>query len=173
LAARREHPLERLQRDFETLFERLWGGLLAPSDQDLGSTRLWDLDVKGNDREVVIRAEVPGFEENELDVQLNNDVLTIKAEKEQKGDRQEEYRSFYRIITLPPGIDAQNAQATYRNGVLELHLPRAPGAEPRRIQVQRQQAESGQAGTRSSQAGSQGQQAGTQAGATAPEKATK
>jgi HSP20 family protein len=182
VAARREHPLERLRRDFDTLFDRMWSGWLAPSDQDRGSERLWDLDVTENDREVVVRAEVPGFEENELNVQLNNNVLTIRAEKEKKGDEQEEYRRYYESITLPPGINADKAQATYRNGVLEVHVPRAEGAQPKRIQVQGQQAATGpqgqqalsnQAGAAAPQAGKQGQQAGNQAGKAAAETAKK
>jgi HSP20 family protein len=136
--ARTEHPLERLQRDFDSLFGRLFGGWLAPFDRDLSEMRVWDFNVTENDKEIVVRAEMPGFEEKELDVQLNQDVLTIKAEKEQKGDGQREYRSFHRSVTLPPGIDAEKVQASYRNGVLELHMPRTPGAQPRRIQVQGQ-----------------------------------
>jgi HSP20 family protein len=163
MAARREHPLERLQRDFDNLFSRLMGGWFAPSEQESGALRLWDFDVTENDKEVVVRAELPGFEENELDVQLNQDVLTIKAEKEQKGNGREEYRSFYRSVTLPSGIDADKAQATYRNGVLELHIPRVEGAQPRRIQVQGQQAAAGQ----------QRKQVTGEAGATASEKAKK
>jgi HSP20 family protein len=173
LAARGGHPLERLRRDFGTLFDRLWSGWLAPFDQDFESMRVWDFDVTENDREIVVRAEVPGFEPNELDVQLNNNVLTIKAEKEQKGDGQEEYRSFYRSITLPPGVNADKAQATYRNGVLELHIPRAEGAQPKHIQVQGQQAASNQAGAAAPQAGHPGRPASNQAGATASEKAKK
>src|SRR5258708_34154943 len=122
LTARRNHPLERLQRDFDTLFDQLWrGGLggLTPFDQEFGTIWVWDFDVTENDREILVRAELPGFEPNELDVQLDNDVLTIKAEKEKKGNRREEYRSFFRSIALPPGIDGENAKATYRNGVLE------------------------------------------------------
>lgn len=163
MTAQGEHPLERLQRGFDTLFNRMWGGWLAPFEQDFGSMRLWDFSVTENDHEIVVRAELPGFEENELDVQLNGDVLTIKAEKEQKGNGHEEYRSFYRSITLPPGTDAEKAQATYHNGVLELHVPRAEGSQPRHIQVQGQQAATGQ----------QGQQAKNQAGAAASEKAKK
>lgn len=125
-------PLEQLRRDFETLFGPLWSSW----EQDTGTMRLWDFDVTESEKEITVRAEMPGFEPNELDVELQNGVLTIKAEKEQKGDRREEYRSFYRTITLPPGVDTDKAQATYRNGVLEMHIPRAAGAAPRRIQVQ-------------------------------------
>jgi hypothetical protein len=97
---------------------------------------VWDFDVKENDGEITVRAEVPGFEENELDVQINQETLVIRAEKEQRGDGREEYRSFYRAITLPPGIDTNAVQATYRNGVLELHIPRTAGSQSRRVQIQ-------------------------------------
>src|SRR5438045_4499195 len=74
---RREHPLARLQRDFDMLLETLWGGRLTPLTVDIEPLRLWDFDVTENDREFVVRAELPGFEENEIDIQLHNDVLTI------------------------------------------------------------------------------------------------
>src|SRR5688500_5358913 len=79
LATRRESPFERLQREFESMFGPWWGGGLAPSEQEFGSMRMWDFGVTENEKEIVVRAEIPGFEENELDVQLNQDVLTIKA----------------------------------------------------------------------------------------------
>jgi len=171
LAARREHPLERLHRDFETLFERLWGGWFAPSGQDFESMRVWDFGVTDNDKEIVVRAELPGFEEKEVDIQLNNDVLTIKAEKEQKGDGQEEYRSFHRSVMLPAGVDAEKAQATYHNGVLELHLPKMAGSQARHIAVggkqngAGQQAQSGRTGNGASETGNQGEKARTETGA--------
>src|SRR5690242_5146218 len=128
MTPRREHPLMRLQRDFDNLFNSLWGGGLAPFDQEFGNMRIWDFNVKEDEKEIVVRAEMPGFEQNEIDVQINNDTLTIKAEKEQKGNGREEYRSFFRTITLPGGTNTEKAQATYRNGVLELHFPRSEEA---------------------------------------------
>src|SRR6267142_2003173 len=101
MAALSEHPLERLRHDFDTLFGRLVGGWVSPFDQHSGSIRVWDFDVTENDREIVVRAEMPGFEQNELDLQIDNDVLTIKAEKQQKSDGHDEYRSFFRAGTLP------------------------------------------------------------------------
>jgi len=173
LAPRREHPLQQLQRDFDRLFGRLWGGWL---DQDIEPMRVWDFDVKEKDNEILVRAEVPGFDENELDVQVNNNVLTIRAEKEQKGEEREEYRSFYRSITLPTGIEADKAQATYRNGVLEVHIPRAENAQPKRIKVQGNQGAIGQkeqtsSGQRTSQPGNGAK--GTPAGTKASEKSQK
>jgi HSP20 family protein len=135
MATRGSHPLERLRREFETLFGPMW----SPWEQETGEMRFWDFDVREGENEIMVRAEVPGFEPNELDVEMHNDTLTIKAEKQHTGDRGEEYRSFYRSISLPGGVDTEKAQATYRNGVLELHIPRAAGASPRRIQVQAEQ----------------------------------
>ncbi len=162
--ARREHPLERLQRDFDTLFGRLWGGFMTPFQQEAETLRVWDFDIQENDKEIVVRAELPGFEEKEIDVQLNKDVLTIKAEKVQKGEQEREYRSFYRSVTLPSGINPEKAQATYRNGVLELHVPRDEEARPKRIQVQGDQGATGQhqampkqVATSASQGGNPGQ----------------
>jgi HSP20 family protein len=119
----------------------MWGAW----EQDTGAMRFWDFDITENENQITVRAEIPGFEPNELDVEMQNDVLTIKAEKEQKGERGEEYRSFYRSVTLPAGVDTEKAQATYRNGVLELHIPRSAGAAPRRIQVKPEQASASRA----------------------------
>jgi HSP20 family protein len=133
--ATRNHPLARLARDFDALFGML-GGSSGGLDADLGALRVWDFDVTEDEKEVVVRAEVPGFEEKEIDLQIDRDTLTIRAQKEQKGDGREEYRSFFRAVTLPPGIDAEKTRATYRNGVLELHIPRAAGSQPRRIAIE-------------------------------------
>jgi HSP20 family protein len=124
------HPLDLFRREMDSLFNRFFGGgWLTPFEEDFRQVRGWGFDVEENDKEIVVRADVPGFEENELDVRLENDVLTIKAEKEQKGDKQREYRSFFRQVTLPPGIDAEKVRASYRNGVLELHIPRPEGSQ--------------------------------------------
>jgi len=156
MVPRRENPLNQLRRDFDTLFSMILGGAhplsRMPFDQDLEPLRVWDFDVKETDKEIVVRAELPGFSENELDVQLDNDMLTIKAEKEQKGDSQEEYRSFYRAVVLPSGINPDEVKASYQNGVLELHIPRREGTQPKRIKVEGKPTASSQQGQASSSA---------------------
>jgi HSP20 family protein len=173
LAQRRaQHPLQQLRQDFDAVFGPLLGGWF---DRDLETMRVWDFDVKEDDKEITVRAEMPGFEENEVDVQINDNVLTIRAQKEQKGDGREEYRSFFRSVVLPTGIDADKAQATYRNGVLELHIPRAEGAGPKRIKLQGQQGASGQKAQASSgkSAGPGNGSKSNPAETKAPEKAQK
>ncbi len=150
---RQEHSIERMRHDFDNWFGRLIGGWLAPFDQDLQAMRMWQVDVKENDQEITVRAELPGFEPNEIDVQVDNGVLAIKAEKEQKDNGHAEYRNFYRAITLPTGVDAEKVQARYRNGVLELHIPRAEGSRPRHIQIQGDEGASRPAQSANKQAG--------------------
>ncbi len=178
LARRSEDPFDLVQRDLGTLVGRLMGDFFAPLARDAGAPRLWDLDVSENDREVVVRAEVPGFEENELDIQLNGDVLTIRGEKENRGDGREEYRSYFQAVTLPPGVNPEAARARYRNGVLELHIPRPEESRPRRIAIQGGQSatgreeqpfSTGQSGAAASRAGGQPQQ-GEEQGTTAKGK---
>jgi HSP20 family protein len=168
-----EHPLESFRRQFDALFDQFFGGALAPFGEEGFGRPHWGLDVQDRDREVVVRAEVPGFDEKDLDVQLNNDELTIRAEKQQKGDGQERYSRYYRTVTLPPGIDAEKAQATYHNGVLELHLPRTEQGRGKRIPIQARQGQpSGGAEQAKGQAGTSGarEQAKTQPGASGAQK---
>jgi HSP20 family protein len=137
---RKDQPIARLRDEFESLFDRFLSRLPAPFDAEYGLDTLWGLDVEDRDNEIFVRAEVPGFEANELDVQLGDRLLTIKAEKKTEGKEgngsAQEYRSYQRSIALPEGINAEGVQAKYRNGVLELHLPKSEEAKPKRIPVQ-------------------------------------
>jgi len=129
---------------FDSFFDRMmrhWAGPLAP---ERGGLRFWDFDVSENEKELVVRAELPGFEPDDIDIRANDNSLTIQAEKKSEGEQEEAYRSFYRSVTLPAGIDTEKVQASYRNGVLELHLPRSEEAQPRRIKVQGHQALTGE-----------------------------
>jgi len=136
LAARNpQHPMDLFRRQFDALFDQMWSGMLAPVGQGFGPSRMWDLGVTEGDNEVVVRAEMPGFDEKELDVRLEQNLLTIKAEKEHREEGREEYRNFYRVVTLPPGIDPDQARAEYHNGVLEMHIPRREEAQPKRIAI--------------------------------------
>jgi HSP20 family protein len=135
---RRSHPLDRFRQQFDDLFDRMWRGSF-PMEREWEQERLWDFDVRQDDKEIVVRAEMPGFDEKDLDVQFHDGLLTIKAEKE----GEQRFEHFERSVSLPSGIDANKAQATYRNGVLELHFPRPEEARGRRIPIGGPQAASG------------------------------
>jgi HSP20 family protein len=92
--------------------------------------------MEEREKEFVVRAEVPGFEANELVVNLTGNMLTIRAEhKVAREGKEEVERRFERTFTVPTGVIPEKIEALYRNGVLEVHLPRSPEPEGRRIEV--------------------------------------
>jgi HSP20 family protein len=148
LVAHQGHLLAEMRDEFDTLFNRFlsrwflsrWAG---PFGEELGPGRFWGLEVEDRDHEVMVQAEAPGFEPDDLDVQVSGNLLTIKAEKKEesqgrKGDgRYEErrYRTFHRTVTLPPGTDPDKIEAKYHNGLLEVHVPKSEQAKGKRIPV--------------------------------------
>jgi HSP20 family protein len=133
------YPVPRFRNEFKTLFDRWFGGL-PTMFEPIAPNHFWDLEVKELEKEFVVRAEVPGFEPPELDVELRNNRLWIKAEKKfEKGMKEKEYefaeRHYERFVEMPAEIEPGKVEATYRNGVLEIHLPKAKEAVGRRITV--------------------------------------
>ena len=94
--------------------------------------------------EFLIRAELPGLNEKDLDIQIENNVLTIKGERtaekelEEKGYRRIEraYGTFFRAFTMPVNVDTEKVAATFLNGLLEVHVPKKEGAKPKTIKVE-------------------------------------
>src|SRR4051794_1650216 len=82
-----ERPLARLRDEIDTLFERLFSPLSESSETDYSLSRLGNLEVDEHENEIVVHADTPGFEPNEIDVELNGRLLTIKAEKKQEKKR--------------------------------------------------------------------------------------
>jgi HSP20 family protein len=134
-----ERELTRLRDDFNSLLDRLWGGRpgLASSWFDHWG---WSLDVDDRGHEYVVRAEAPGFEVEDFDVQLSGDNLVIRAERKQEGQAGNEgnfyrHERLYRSVALPAGVEADRIEASYRSGILELHLPKKREAQGKRIAV--------------------------------------
>jgi len=106
------------------------------------------VDIYEDAQKVVLKLEVPGVEEKDLDVRVENHTLTVKGErkfeaptseseaKEQTIHRIERrYGSFYRAFTLPTTVDTENVKAAYNAGVLKLELTKKPEAQPRQIKI--------------------------------------
>lgn len=94
---------------------------------------------------IVVRAEVPGLAEGDVVVELHDGVLTVRGERATPARegyetlrRERPALAFERAVRLGPHLDAARAEATVRDGVLEVHVPRAAEAKPRRIQVRGQ-----------------------------------
>jgi HSP20 family protein len=81
---------------------------------------------------------MPGFELGEIEVTLRGNELTVRAEHTEptEGEAKEgRYARLERTVTLPAGVEPSKVEARYHNGVLEVHVPRAPETMPRRIEV--------------------------------------
>ncbi len=132
-------PLPNLFGDFDRFFDEFWRGS-GPTAARASTPGAPRMDYSATDDEIRIRAEMPGLEEKEIDVSLEEGVLTIKgvraAESEEKDDEKgvrhvETYRgSFYRSVRLPAEVDEDAIVATYKNGILSVTLPKLPEAKP-------------------------------------------
>lgn len=124
-----------MQRDMDRLVRRL--GLGAPSS-DVGSAMAWmpKVDVKTSDDDMVIYAELPGLDQANIDVEVTDGVLTIKGERNAQSEKEQEgwliqersYGLFERSLALPEGVDTEAIKADYKDGVLEIHVPKAAQA---------------------------------------------
>src|ERR1700739_405395 len=101
------------------------------------------VDIYEDAKKVVLKLEVPGMEEKDLDIRVENNTLTVKGERKFEKDEKEEnfhrierrYGSFYRSFTLPTTVDTENVQASYNAGILKLDLNKKPEAQPKQIKV--------------------------------------
>jgi len=133
---RTETPFTFMPEEFETLFNRFftnWPVMETPE-----WPYRWGLTMEEKEKEFFVRVELPGFKPEEVKVELVGERLTVEAEHKvpaEKGKEETEHVHVKRTITLPPGVELEKAEATYRNGVLEIHVPRKPEEVGRRIEV--------------------------------------
>src|SRR5215831_19212240 len=113
--------LSRLRDEFDRLFDQFSRGWLGfPAGRGDGG---WGMDMREDDNTVTVRAEAPGFEPSDFEVQVRGDQLVMcachKAENEEEGGARGWQRSeFYEAVTLPAEVDADKVKANYRQGVL-------------------------------------------------------
>ncbi len=148
--ARMPAPFEEMERWLGSSFPRgwihpfqgewpAWGGWTRAVE-----ARFPRVDVINRDEEVIVRAELPGVEKKDLDISVTDTTVTLKAthnteEKEEKGDyyRHEISRgSFARTITLPNEVESEKATASFKEGILELTLPKVRKSKRRSIKIE-------------------------------------
>ncbi len=141
-------PFDEMERLMEDFFPRgwlrRWEWPVFPEFARRMELRLPKVDVIDRDAEVVVKAEVPGVEKKDLDVSVTGNTVTIKGEtrREEKEEKGDYYRceisrgSFSRTIDLPAGVDAGQARASFKDGVLELTLPKKPEARRQAIRIE-------------------------------------
>ncbi|PVE21657.1 type III effector protein [Microvirga sp. KLBC 81] len=144
-------PFLSLHREMNRLFDDVFRGVGLPAatgsqgQGDVGTFVNTSMNVSETDKEIRITAELPGVTEQDIDVSLDGDVLTIRGEKkfERKDDKENfhfverSYGTFQRSLRLPYAINPEQVQASFENGVLTVTLPKTERQErSRRIQVQ-------------------------------------
>ena len=146
--ARALSPFEEMDRMFDQYFRR---GLMRPwrfewpsfPELALPEMKLPKVDVVDREAEVVIKAEIPGVEKKDLDISVGEDSVTIKGstrheEKEEKGDyyrREISSGAFLRTVALPATVDGSKSKATFKDGILELTLPKTEKAKRHSVKV--------------------------------------
>jgi HSP20 family protein len=126
-------PFNRMIDQFFRGWPTLWNG-------GIDRNWRWGLEVQEKEAEIDVRAEAPGFEPDDFDVKVRGDQLILsashKAESEDYGYREWSEQEFYRTVTLPADVDAGKVEAHYRNGVLDVKLPKAESSKAQKITVQ-------------------------------------
>jgi HSP20 family protein len=130
--------------EMDRLFDSFFGG-------GLGFERPWDLagaaglplDVEETDKEITVRAEIPGVNVDDLEISISGGALVISGEKKETEEKREKgyfyqerrFGSFRREIPLPTAVDENDVQAEYKNGVLVVKLKKSQEALPKRIPI--------------------------------------
>lgn len=137
-------PFRLFQRDMNRLFDDFFAdrGMLMPwGGQEAVETFTPRVDVAETDTEVKVSVELPGMDEKDVTVEMDDNAITIRGEKreekeEKKGSwsrREQYYGSFHRMVPLPAAVDGQKATAKFKKGVLSITTPkREPGATNRK-----------------------------------------
>lgn len=132
------NPFEELQREIDSVFNRAWGPQGNGGDWQ---TAAYPVDIRETDEHLVVEAELPGFTREQIDVTLEQGVLTITAERkseEQPGQPHLRERQFTRVtrsFRLGQAVDEGKVNARLEHGVLTLTLPKREEVKPRRIEV--------------------------------------
>jgi HSP20 family protein len=137
--------LDRIQSEMNRLFEGYNGAAERSGGQLVQSGRLWSpsVDVAETQNDIVLRAELPGMKQEDIDIELTGDTLTIRGERKFENEERREnfvrversYGRFQRSFTLGVPVQHDRVKATYRDGILEVHLPKSEETKPRKVMV--------------------------------------
>jgi HSP20 family protein len=128
-----DNTFEGLRRSFDRYFDDFWRGFELTPFEKSWSDFSPNIDVVEGDKEIKVTAELPGLDENDIQVSLDRDLLTIsgekKTEQEDKGKNyyrmERSYGSFRRTVSLPCEVEADKVEAAFKQGVLTVTLPKS------------------------------------------------
>ena len=139
---RRQAPLDQpftWRRDFESALRQVFGD----ADASLAGAFSPALDVEENDEAFTLHIELPGVSAEDVDVSIEENVLTVSGERQFYSDKdadgfrrvERSFGRFHRAVRLPDRVDPDKVSAGYKDGLLTVTVPKAESAKPRRIQV--------------------------------------
>ncbi|MFB3815572.1 MAG: Hsp20/alpha crystallin family protein [Terriglobales bacterium] len=136
--------LTTLHDQMNRLFREAYGPLTTGREESLAAgSFVPPVDVYEDEHAIVLKMEVPGIDQKDIDIRLENSVLTVRGERKFEKEKKEEnfqrverrYGSFSRSFTLPNTVDTDNVNADYENGVLKITLAKRAEAKPKQIKV--------------------------------------
>ena len=134
--------VDSLQGEVNRLFDSFFG---SGSRSGNGALRRWipSMDLVESDNDLVLRADLPGMSEDDVQIEIKDNVLTVSGER--RSEHEDKQESFYRAersfghfarsLTLPEGVDPDSVQATFNNGVLEVRVPKPAERKPHRVAI--------------------------------------
>jgi HSP20 family protein len=135
--------LNTLQNEMNRLFNTFFDAPL-PNGGTVGQRRwLPAMDLAETDEEFVLRADLPGLSESDVNIELEDNVLTISGERKSEHEERKEgfhrveraYGSFTRSLTLPEGVNSEAIKASFDRGVLEVRIPKPEERKPRKVAI--------------------------------------
>ena len=137
-------PMGNLQ-SFQHEMNRMFNQFFQGSNGEEAKVSTWrpSVDIYETDDALVIKAELPGVSKDDVSIDVHQNTLTLRGQRKHETEVKDEhchrversYGSFQRSFTLPATVDAEKAEASFKDGVLELHLPRLESAKPRQIAI--------------------------------------
>ncbi len=147
----RWQPITELERwfdQFDRMFDRMLERFFREWERPWGLERRWTIwspavEVVETSDAYIVRAELPGVKPEDIEVTLQDDILTIRGKRERSEERKDEtihiveraYGEFARSLRIPADVKAEAVEATYKDGILEVRLPKSEESKPRRIEV--------------------------------------
>jgi len=130
---------------FDRLFDDFFRAPGAEANTEASGVRTWSpaVDIEESDKEITLKADLPEVDEKDLSIKVEDDVLTVEAERKFENETKKEnyhrieraYGSFHRRFALPEGVDVDKIKAAYDKGVLKVTLPKSPGRQPKVRQI--------------------------------------
>lgn len=136
-------PFQELRKEVDRLFQEFFGKSYFPERWE-GIEWVPSIDVSETEDEIIVKADIPGVKPEDIEINLVDNVLTIKGEKKREKEEKKEnfyrveryYGTFMRSIQIPSEVDVEKIKAQYKDGVLKVTLPKKPESKGKTIKIE-------------------------------------